>query len=57
MDKCFIGHAKDECSDHVHIHDVVKLIALLGKATDVLMEIFSRYLLAGFEIPGVEKRP
>jgi hypothetical protein len=36
MDKCFIGHAKDEHSDHVRIHDVGKLIALLGKAADIL---------------------
>ena len=37
VDECFIGHAGDECSDHIRIHDVGKLIALLGKATDVLM--------------------
>jgi hypothetical protein len=57
VDECFIGHAKDECSDHVRIHNVVKLIALLGKAADILTQIFSRYLLANFEILGVEKRP
>ena len=57
MDECFVVHARDECSDHVRIHNVVKLIALLRKATDVLIEIFSHYLLAGFEITGVEKRP
>jgi hypothetical protein len=34
----------------------MKLIALLRKAVDVLIEIFSHYLLVGFEIPGVEKR-
>jgi hypothetical protein len=37
MDECFVGRAKDECSDHIHIHDIRKLIALLGKAMDVLM--------------------
>ena len=36
MDECFIGHARDECSDLVQIHDVRKLITLLGKAADVL---------------------
>jgi len=36
MDECFIGHARDECSDHVCIHDIRKLIALLGKVVDVL---------------------
>jgi hypothetical protein len=37
MDECFIGRAKDECSDHVRIHDIGKLIPLHGKAVDVLM--------------------
>jgi hypothetical protein len=37
MDECFVGHARDERSDHVRIHDVGKLIALLGKVADVLM--------------------
>ena len=36
MDECFVGRAKDEGSDHVCIHDVEKLIALHGKAVDVL---------------------
>jgi hypothetical protein len=36
MDEFFIGRAGDERSDHVYIHDIRKLIALLGKATDVL---------------------
>jgi hypothetical protein len=36
MDECFVGHARDERSDHVRIHDVEKLVALLGKAVDVL---------------------
>jgi hypothetical protein len=36
VDKCFVGCARDERSDHVRIHDIRKLIALLGKATDVL---------------------
>jgi hypothetical protein len=36
VDECFTGHARDERSDHVNIHDIGKLIALLGKAVDVL---------------------
>jgi hypothetical protein len=36
MDECFVSHARDERPDHVHIHDVRKLIALLGKTVDVL---------------------
>ena len=36
MNECFIGRARDECSDHVRIHDIGKLIALLGKAMNVL---------------------
>jgi len=36
VDECFIGHARDECPDHVRVHDIGKLIALLGKAVDVL---------------------
>jgi hypothetical protein len=36
MDECFVSHARDERPDHVHIHDVRKLIALLGKMVDVL---------------------
>jgi hypothetical protein len=36
VDECFIGHARDERSDHICIHDIGKLIALLGKAMDIL---------------------
>jgi hypothetical protein len=36
MNKCFVGHARDERSDHVYIHDIGKLLVLLRKATDVL---------------------
>jgi hypothetical protein len=36
VDKGFVGHARDERSDHVRIHNVGKLIALLGKMVDVL---------------------
>ena len=36
MDECFVGWVEDECSNHVRNHDVGKLIALLGKAADVL---------------------
>jgi len=37
MDECFIGHDKDERPDHIYVHDIRKLIAILGKAADVLM--------------------
>jgi hypothetical protein len=47
VNKCFIGHARDERPDHVHVHDIGKLIALLGKATNVLVQSPSRFLLAG----------
>ena len=36
MDEGFVSHARDECSDHVYIYDVGKLISLHGKAMDVL---------------------
>jgi hypothetical protein len=36
MDECFISHARDECSDHIRIHDIRQLVALLGKAANVL---------------------
>ena len=36
MDGCFVGCARDERSDHVRIHDVRKLVVLLGKVVDVL---------------------
>ena len=35
MNECFIGRARDKCSDYIRIHDIGKLIALLGKAADV----------------------
>jgi len=55
MDKCFIGRAGDESSDHVRIHDIKKLIALLGKAVDVRARSLSHLLLAGFEILGISR--
>ena len=55
MDECFIGHAKDEQSNHVCIHDIGKLIALFGKVADVLMLILSCFLFAGFEILGISR--
>ena len=36
VDECLIGCARDECSDHVHVHDIGELIALLGEVADVL---------------------
>jgi hypothetical protein len=36
MDECFVGHAGDERSNHVYIHDIRKLTTLLGEAADVL---------------------
>jgi len=53
MDEYFIGHARDEHADHIRIHDIGKLIALLGKAADVLAQSLSRFLLACLEIPGI----
>jgi hypothetical protein len=55
MNECFIGHARDECYDHVRIHDIGKLIALLGKAADVLVLGLSSFLFAGFEILGISR--
>jgi hypothetical protein len=37
VDECFIGHARDERSNHVCIQDVRKLIALLREVADVLV--------------------
>ena len=37
MDECLIGCARDERSNHVRVHDIRELIALLGEAVDVLM--------------------
>ena len=36
MNERFVGRARDERSDHIRIHDIRKLVALLGKAVDVL---------------------
>ena len=36
MDKCLIGCARDERSNHVRIHNIGELIALLREAEDVL---------------------
>jgi hypothetical protein len=36
MDECFVGHARDEHSNHICIHDIRKLTALLGEVVDVL---------------------
>jgi hypothetical protein len=37
VDECFVGHARDERSNHVRVHDIGKLVALLGEAVDVLV--------------------
>jgi hypothetical protein len=55
VDECFVSHARDEHSDHVRIRDIGELIALLGKATDVLTQSLSSFLLAGFEILGISR--
>jgi hypothetical protein len=55
VDKCFIGRVGDERSDHICIHNVRQLIALLGEVADVLALSFSHLLLAGLEIPGIPK--
>jgi hypothetical protein len=36
LDKCYIGHARDEHPNHIRIDDIGKLIILLGKVVDVL---------------------
>jgi hypothetical protein len=36
VDECFVGYARDERSNHVRVHDIGKLVALLGEAVDVL---------------------
>ena len=36
MDECLIGCARNECSDHVRVHDIGELIALLGEVEDIL---------------------
>ena len=36
VDECLIGCAGDECYNHVRVHDIEVLIALLGEAVDVL---------------------
>jgi hypothetical protein len=36
VNESFVDHARDECSYHIRIHDIGKLVALLGKAMDVL---------------------
>ena len=37
VDERFVGRAGDECSNHIRIHNVGKLVALLGKMAAVLM--------------------
>ena len=36
VNECFVGRARDECSNHVCVYDVRNPIALLGEAADVL---------------------
>jgi len=36
MNERFIGRTGDECTNHIRIHDIRKLVALLGKVMDVL---------------------
>ena len=55
MDKCFVGCVENESSDHVRIHDIGKLIALLGKAANVLTQSLSHFFLIGFEILGISR--
>jgi hypothetical protein len=38
VDERLTGRATDEGIDHVRVHDVGELIALLGEALDVLLE-------------------
>ena len=55
MDECFIGRARDEHPDHIRVHDIKKLIALLGKAVNVLTQSLSCFLLVGLEILGISR--
>ena len=55
MNKCFVGRAGDERSDHIRIHNIEKLVALLGKAANVLTQSLSHFLLIGFEILGISR--
>jgi hypothetical protein len=36
MNECYVGHARDERSDHIRIRDIGKLIALLRKVANAL---------------------
>ena len=55
VNECFVGRARDECSDHVRIHDIGKLIALLGKEANVLTQSLSHFLLVGFELSRISR--
>ena len=51
MDEGLAGHAVDEGVDHVGIGDVGELVALLGKALDVLLEGLIGPLPTVVEVP------
>ena len=55
MNECFIGHARDERSAHICIHDIEKLVALLGTVVDVLTQSLSHFLLVGFELSRISR--
>jgi hypothetical protein len=50
-DQLFAGGAREEGHDNVGVSDVGELGALLGETLDVILEGFTRLLLAASEIP------
>ena len=53
VDECLAGHAADEGVDHVGVSDVGELIALLGEALNVLLEVLIGPLPTVTEVQGV----
>jgi hypothetical protein len=45
VDKFFISRARDECSNHIRIYDIRKLIALLGKSWMYLCRVSPAFCL------------
>jgi hypothetical protein len=50
-DQLFAGGAREESHDNVGVGDVGELGALLGETPDVILEGFTRLLLAASEVP------
>jgi hypothetical protein len=53
LDQLFAGGTREEGHDDVGVGDVRELGALLGETPDVILEGFTRLLLAASEIPRV----